>query len=93
MEMGRQPVGDSEWDRLASGYSVLSDLSYARTKAKRYPWKSQCFIAELQLPSESPFLVEPTGGKGRHYTVWGDGQLLRTFVVRVFPVREDAKDV
>ena len=79
--------------RLASGYSVYDTLSHARDKAKRYPWKSQCFIVELHIPDDSPFVIEQTGPRGKHYTIWGDGQLLRTMVVRILPVRGDGKNV
>lgn len=92
-EQGREASADPEWNRLASGYSVYSDLGYARTKAKRYPWKSKCFIAELRIPEHHPFRIEQTGSKGKHYTVWGEGDILRSMVFQVLPVREAAIDV
>ena len=93
LEMGKEPSEDAEWNRLASGYSVYSTLGYARKKAKSYPWKSQCFIAELRLPKGSPFAIEQTGPGGKHYTLWGDGELLRSMVLQVLPVREDVGNV
>lgn len=57
-ELGKKPTEDPEWNRLASGYSVYDSLSYARSKARRYPWKSKCFIAELHVPEDSPFVIE-----------------------------------
>lgn len=93
LEVGKEPSQDAEWNRLASGYSDYGTLGYARKKAKSYPWKSQCSIAELRIPDESPFVIEQTGSGGKHYTIWGDGELLRSMVLRVFPVREDAANV
>lgn len=93
LEMGKEPSEDAEWNRLASGYSVNSTLGYARKKAKSYPWKSQCYIAELRLPEDSPFVIEQTGSGGKHYTIWGDGELLQSIVLRVLPIREDADNV
>jgi hypothetical protein len=65
-ELGKEPSDDAEWNRLASGYSVYSNLGNARRKAKAYPWKSQCHIAELQIPRDHPFVIEQTGPKGKH---------------------------
>jgi len=92
-EMGKHPTDDPEWNRLASGYSVYSTLGYSRRKAKAYPWKSKCFIAELRIPETHPFHIERSGPKSKHYTIWGNGELLRSMILRVLPVREDNENV
>jgi hypothetical protein len=92
-ELGREPKDDPEWNRLASGLSMYADLSYARSKANRHPWKGNCYIAELRLPNGHQFRIEQSGPKGKHYTLWGDGDLLRSLVVRLLPVRKGAPDV
>lgn len=89
LDLGKEPGDDPELRRLASGYSVYSTLAYCRRKAKSFPWKSRCYIAELRVPEDNPFLIEQTGPSGKHYTIWGKGNLLLTMVYQVLPVRED----
>ncbi len=92
-ELGRDPRNDPEWTRLASGLSMYDSLTYARSKAKRHPWKGNCFIPEVRIPDDHAVHIEQTGQNGKQYTVWGDGALLRSMVDRVLPARRGGPNV
>jgi len=79
--------------RMASGLSVYKTLAYARRIAKRFPWKGNCFIAEIDLPDRDDIIVEQSGTSARHYTLWGDEEVIRSSIARIFPARELNKDV
>jgi hypothetical protein len=94
IELGRTSSDDPTWHRLATGLSVYTDLDDARKMGRRLPWKGNCFVAELHIPHNHPFVIEKTGKvESSHYTVWGSGQLLRSMIHRVLPVRRGNDDV
>jgi hypothetical protein len=61
--------------------------SRTQKKAKGFPWKSQCYIAELSLPDDNTFRLEQTEPGSKHYTLWCDEELIRASVVRIIPMR------
>ncbi len=93
-ELGKRPgVDDPRFDRLLSGISVYSSLSHTRKKAKGFPWKSRCFIAELALPNDDRVHLEQTEPGSKHYTLWCDEDLIRASIIRIIPMRERQDDL
>jgi hypothetical protein len=93
-ELGKRPaVNKPEYERLLTGISVYSSLSSARKKAKGFPWKSRCYIAELALPESDELRLEQTEPGSKHYTLWGDEALVRASIVRIIPMRENSDDL
>src|SRR5680860_165988 len=79
------PVFSSDPDapRMRTGLSVFMSLAHARKKAKGYPWKGRCKIAEIVLSDDSNFRLEQTGQHShRHYTLWCERSLVRSSITR-----------
>lgn len=75
---------DPRKEHIAAGISTYDREQDARRTAVKYPTTGR-FIAELHIPVEAAVVVAQTVSR-HHYTVWGDPELLVTFVVRVVPV-------
>jgi len=71
-------------EHVANGVSTFDREQEARRTARRFP-NTGTLIAELRIPRRADVTVAQTMGR-HHYTVWGDPELLVTFVVRVVPV-------
>jgi hypothetical protein len=92
--LGRETrTNDPDAARMATGFSVYVSFSYARRVAKRFPWKGNCFIAEIDLPDRDDVVLEQTGSKPEHYTLWCDVELIRASLVRVVHASEVIDDV
>ena len=80
---------DPDAPRMRMGLSVFVSLSDARRKAKGFPWKGRCLIAEIVLPDDSDFRLEQTGQHSRrHYPLWCNRSLVRSAISRTIPVRQ-----
>lgn len=71
-------------EHLASGISAFDQEQEARRTARRFP-ATGTLIAELHIPDWAGVTIARTVSR-HHYTVWGDPELLVTFVVRVAAV-------
>ena len=68
-----------------SGISVYDTLERARKLATRRPELGR-FIVTVRIPDDAPVLVERTGSRAGHHTIWGDPGWLLGSVVGVEPV-------
>jgi len=84
---------NSDTERMMSGLSVYLSLGYARRMGKRFPWKGNCFVAELELSDDRDFTLEQTGENPKHYTLWCSGDVALASLRRVVSVKEDVEDV
>ncbi|HWV22789.1 MAG TPA: hypothetical protein VNZ58_01245 [Thermomicrobiales bacterium] len=87
-------IDNDEALRMSKGLSIYLSLAVARKRAKGLPWKGQAFIAEYVLPDEDDrIVIEQTGVRRSHYTVWCDASILQRALSRVVPVKEDQGDI
>ena len=84
---------DPEAIRMANGLSVLLTLEAARKKGKSAPWRGDAWIATYTLPDDASFVLEQTGKRKSHYTLWCDRDLLHSCLANIVPVKEDSKNV
>lgn len=93
-QLGRPvDINDEEARRMSRGLSVYLSLAVARKRGKGLPWKGNAFIAEYVLPDDDRIIVEQTGSRGSHYTVWYEAWMLQEALSRVVPIKEDQSDV
>lgn len=79
----RDPTPESL--RLWSGISVYDTLERAQKLAVRRPELGR-FVAIVKIADDASVLVERTGNRAGHHTVWGDPGDLMSRVVGVEPV-------
>ncbi len=80
-------VEDAEIRRLASGLSVFRTLGQARRNArKRPPWFGRGHIARIVIPAGKGVIIERATNTAGHYTIWGDANVLMSFVDEIEPV-------
>ena len=72
---------------LWEGLSVYDSEANARRKARQVPVIGS-HIAKVELPAETSFKYEKTGGRG-HYTLWAEAQTLLDNVVEIVPVEQE----
>ncbi len=84
---------DSDAVRMAMGLSVYGTLAYARRVSKRFPWKGDCFIAEITPADRDDAIVEQTGNNPRHYTLWCAEDVIRNSITRIVPARAEMSHV
>lgn len=94
-ELGVQAArSDPDAARMRTGLSVFLSRVQARSKARGLPWKSRCFIAEIELSDDVEFVVEQTGRhSAKHYTLWCEASVIRASVRRIISMREDQSNV
>ena len=73
---------------MATGLSVYSTLAYARRVGKRFPWKGDCFIAEIRLDERPDIILEQTGSDPLHFTLWCSQEEIRKSIARIMRLRE-----
>jgi hypothetical protein len=88
LEKGQPPVDDSpEMLELARGVSVNATLRQAQNRARTTrTLKRYLFVAELAIPDDAPIRFKRTFSSPGHHTLWGDADMLLSFVVCVHPI-------
>ena len=76
---GASPKLRREW----AGLSVFDSLSGAVANAAATNWRIGTYIAEVEIPDDTPILYEGPGRRGHWNLYWADPVFLRTCVVRV----------
>ena len=79
----RDPTPETR--RMWSGISVYDTLNRARRLAARRPELGR-FIAAVRIPDDAPVVIERTGSRAGHHTIWGDPGRLLGWVVGIEPV-------
>ena len=94
VELGRElKSADPQRERMITGLSVYSTLAYARRVAKRFPWKGDCFIAEILLEDRPDIIVEQTGSNPQHFTLWCSQEEIRSSIVRIVRLKKEIGNV
>jgi len=76
-----------EYERLKSGISVFRTATQARrTAINRPPWLGRGYIAAIELPGDTPFMIERTTLSKGHYTLWANPRRILAWIVAVEPV-------
>ncbi len=71
--------------RLWQGVSVYATEAQAQRKGRASPGLGR-FVAQLELPDDSPILWERTTTSSGHHTLWGDPEIMLACVTRVVAV-------
>ena len=82
-----EPLRDdtAETRRLWQGVSVYATEAQAQRKGRTSPVLGR-FVAEIELPADSPIRWERTTTSSGHHTLWGDPATLLACVTRVVAV-------
>jgi hypothetical protein len=82
-----EPLRDDtpENRRLWQGISVYATEAQARRKGRASP-RLGGYIARIELPDDSPVIFERTTTSSGHYTLWGDPEVILSYVTGVMPV-------
>jgi hypothetical protein len=85
-ELGKELPRDATPDITDrwEGISMYDSEERARAVASRFGLGAR--VAALDLPDDGRFRIERTGRRPGHYTIWGNADVLLTFVVAVIPV-------
>lgn len=71
--------------RLWQGVSVYATESQAQRKGRASPGLGR-FVAQVELPDDSPVHSERTTTSSGHHTLWGDPAIMLDCVTRVVAV-------
>ena len=71
--------------RLWEDISTRAGLNEARRRARPDPRQGQ-FIAAIEIPGDGRITYERMGTDEDHYTLWGDPNTRRRYVVALVPV-------
>jgi hypothetical protein len=80
------PLRDPRFRREYEGVSCCDTAATAKQLAETFKLLGQ-YIAQIDIPDASALTYEPTLWPG-HWTIWGDGQEMLRYVVRVLHVTE-----
>ena len=82
-----EPLRDDtpENRRLWQGISVYAAEAQARRKGRASPRLGR-YIARIEIPDDSSVIFERTTTSSGHHTLWGDPQVILSYVTEVMAV-------